>query len=61
MTKYSPNYSQENTSIILDKLREGQTKKIIENSNVVEITKKMVKLLENHSLKIGLIGLIIGQ
>lgn len=51
LTKYSPNYSQENTSIILDKLREGQTKKIIENSNVVEITKKNGQITRKPLIK----------
>ena len=46
-----PNYSQENTSIILDKLREGQTKKIIENSNVVEITKKNGQITRKPLIK----------
>lgn len=51
LTKYSPNYSQENTSIILDKLREGQTKKIIENSNVIEITKKNGQITRKPLIK----------
>ena len=51
LKKYSPNYTQDNTAAVLDKLREGKSKKIIENSNVIEITKNKGQITRKSLIK----------
>ena len=48
---FMPEPTYNNPIAILDKLREGQTKKIIENSNVVEITKKNGQITRKPLIK----------
>lgn len=51
LIKYSPNYSQENTSDVIENLKDGKKINIIENSNIIEISKKNNKITRKPLIK----------
>ena len=51
LLKYVPNYTQENTNLAIEKLKNNKKKIIIENSNVIEISKVNNKISRKSLIK----------